>query len=140
LNRILHNTQWIIGPHVHVAILVGLTMTLYSAIYFLFPILTNGAQLYSQKLANIHFWLHLIGGIGMGAFMGMAGLQGMLRRALYVNGEYNIYMILAGICGGLLLIAFLCFLFNIVMSVGINGALGIFSPAKLKTKDVLPQA
>ena len=27
LNRILHNTQWIIGPHVHVAILVGLTMT-----------------------------------------------------------------------------------------------------------------
>lgn len=140
LNRILHNTQWIIGPHVHVAVLVGLTMTLYSAIYFLFPILTNGAQLYSQKLANIHFWLHLIGGIGMGAFMGMAGLQGMLRRALYVNGEYNIYMILAGICGGLLLISFLCFLFNIVMSVGINGALGIFSPAKLKTKDILPQA
>ena len=27
LNRILHNTQWIVGPHVHVAILVGLTMT-----------------------------------------------------------------------------------------------------------------
>ncbi|MEW6653572.1 MAG: cbb3-type cytochrome c oxidase subunit I, partial [Bacteroidota bacterium] len=47
LNRILHNTQWIVGPHVHVAILIGLTMTLYSAIYFLFPILTNGAKLYS---------------------------------------------------------------------------------------------
>src|SRR5450759_4477770 len=45
LNRILHNTQWVIGPHVHVAILVGLTMTLYSAIYFLFPILTNGAKI-----------------------------------------------------------------------------------------------
>jgi cbb3-type cytochrome oxidase subunit 1 len=55
LNRILHNTQWIIGPHVHVAILVGLTMTLYSAIYILFPILTNGAKFYSQKLANLHF-------------------------------------------------------------------------------------
>jgi cytochrome c oxidase subunit 1 len=24
LNRILHNTQWIVGPHVHVAVLVGL--------------------------------------------------------------------------------------------------------------------
>jgi cytochrome c oxidase subunit I len=138
LNRILHNTQWIIGPHVHVAILVGLTMTLYSAIYLLFPILTNGARLYSQKLANIHFWCHLLGGIGMGAFMGMAGLQGMLRRSLYVNGEYSIYMILAGICGGLLLVAFLAFLFNIVMSVGVNGALGIFMPAKLKTKDLIP--
>ena len=32
LNRILHNTQWVIGPHVHVAILVGLAMTLYAAI------------------------------------------------------------------------------------------------------------
>ena len=31
LNRILHNTQWVIGPHVHVAVLVGLTMTLYAA-------------------------------------------------------------------------------------------------------------
>ena len=75
LNRILHNTQWVMGPHVHVAVLVGLTMTLYSAIYFLFPILTNGAKIYSQKLANIHFWCQLTGGIGMGAFMGMAGLE-----------------------------------------------------------------
>jgi len=138
LNRILHNTQWIIGPHVHVAVLVGLTMTLYAAIYLLFPILTNGAKLYSQKLANVHFWCHLLGGIGMGAFMGMAGLQGMLRRSLYVNGEYNIYMILAGISGGLLLVAFLAFFFNIVMSVGINGALGIFMPSKLTTRDPLP--
>jgi len=56
LNRILHNTQWIMGPHVHVAILVGLTMTLYAAVYLLFPIVTNGAKLYSQKLANFHFW------------------------------------------------------------------------------------
>ena len=138
LNRILHNTQWIIGPHVHVAVLVGLTMTLYSAVYLLFPILTNGARLYSQKLANIHFWCHLLGGIGMGAFMGMAGLHGMLRRSLYTNGEYKIYMIFAGICGGLLLVAFMAFLFNIVMSVGVNGALGIFMPSRLKTKDLVP--
>jgi cytochrome c oxidase subunit I len=138
LNRILHNTQWIVGPHVHVAILVGLTMTLYSAVYILFPIVTNGAKLYSQKLANFHFWAHLIGGIGMGAFMGMAGLQGMLRRTIYLNGEYSLYMILAGICGGLLLLAFLAFFFNIVMSVGLNGVIGIFTPSKLNKKDLVP--
>jgi cytochrome c oxidase subunit I len=134
LNRILHNTQWVIGPHVHVAVLVGLTMTLYSAIYFLFPILTNGAKFYSQKLANFHFWAQLIGGIGMGAFMGMAGLNGMLRRSLYVNGEFNIYMILAALSGTLLLLGFLAFFYNIVMSVGLNGAIGIFMPSKVKTK------
>jgi len=139
LNRILHNTQWVIGPHVHVAILIGLSMTLYAAIYFLLPILTNGAKLYSQKLANVHFWAHLFGGIGMGAFMGMAGLNGMLRRSLYVNGEFNIYMILAALSGAFLLLAFLAFFYNIVMSIGLNGVIGIFTPSKLKTKDLLPE-
>lgn len=136
LNRILHNTQWIVGPHVHVAVLVGLTMTLYSAIYVLFPIVTNGAKLYSQKLANFHFWTHLIGGIGMGAFMGMAGLKGMLRRTLYYNGEFDLYMLLAAICGGLLLVGFLAFFVNIVMSLGLNGVLGVFTGSKLD-KDIL---
>ncbi len=136
LNRILHNTQWVIGPHVHVAILVGLTMTLYSAIYFLLPILTNGAKLYSQKLANFHFWAQLLGGVGMGAFMGMAGLQGMLRRSLYVNGEFNLYMILAAVCGAFLLLGFLAFFFNIVMTVGLKGVIGIFSPAKVRTDEL----
>jgi cytochrome c oxidase subunit 1 len=139
LNRILHNTQWIVGPHVHVAVLVGLAMTLYSAIYILLPILTNGAQLYSQKLANFHFWAHLLGGIGMGAFMGMAGLQGMLRRTIYFDGEFSLCMVLALLCGLLLLAAFLAFFFNIVMTVGLKGVLGIFSPSKLD-KDVLVPA
>jgi cytochrome c oxidase subunit 1 len=140
LNRVLHNTQWIVGPHVHVAVLVGLTMTLYSAIYLLFPIVTNGAKLYSNKLATFHFWAHLIGGIGMGAFMGMAGLQGMLRRSLYVNGEFNNYMILAALSGLLLLVAFLAFFFNIVMSLGLKGVIAIFMPATLDTKDPVPAA
>jgi len=140
LNRILHNTQWIIGPHVHVAVLVGLSMTLYAAIYFLLPILTNGAKLYSQKLTNIHFWCHLLGGIGMGAFMGMAGLHGMLRRSLYINGEFMPYMVLAAISGALLFFAFVAFLYNIIMTIGINGLLGIFKAPQTKTTDLLPKA
>lgn len=140
LNRILHNTQWVVGPHVHVAVLVGLSMTLYSAIYFLLPILTNGAKLYSQKLTSLHFWAHLAGGIGMGAFMGMAGLNGMLRRTLYPNGEFSTYMILAALAGSLLLLAFLAFFFNIVMSVGLKGVIGIFLPAKSSTKELVPTA
>ncbi len=138
LNRILHNTQWVVGPHVHVAILVGLSMTLYAAIYLLLPILTNGAKLYSQRLTTVHFWAHLVGGIGMGAFMGMAGLGGMLRRTLYVDGEFNTYMVFAALAGSLLLLAFLAFFFNIVMSVGLRGVIGIFLPAKLDTKDTVP--
>ena len=132
MNRVLHNTQWIIGAHVHIAIIVGLYMTLYSAVYVLWPIVTNNTKLWSQKLANWHFWLHLIGGIGMGAFMGMAGLDGMLRRHMYFNGEYDMYMILAGVCGSMLLLAWVLFLFNIIMSVGLKGLIGIFLPSQDK--------
>jgi cytochrome c oxidase subunit 1 len=138
LNRILHNTQWVVGPHVHVAILVGLTMTLYSAIYLLLPILTNGAKLWSQKLATFHFWAHLLGGIGMGAFMGMAGLQGMLRRTIYTEDEYLPYMVLAAISGALLLAALAAFLLNIVMTVGLKGAIGIFQRSDLDRNELVP--
>jgi cytochrome c oxidase subunit I len=138
LNRILHNTQWIVGPHVHVAILVGLTMTLYSAIYLLLPKLTNGATLYSQKLATFHFWSHLVGGIGMGAFMGMAGLHGMLRRTIYFNGEFRSYMVLAALSGALIVAGLIAFLVNIVMTVGLEGALGIFRRSTLRTKELVP--
>ena len=140
INRLLHNTQWIAGPHFHVAILVGLTMTLYSAIYVLLPILTNkGVKLYSQKLANLHFWLHLIGGIGMGAFMGMAGIDGMLRRHLYLNGEFGGYMFLAAICGLMLLAAWVIFMFNLIATVGVKGLLGIFKKSSIDPKIVVPE-
>jgi len=130
MNRVLHNTQWIIGAHVHVALLVGLYMTLYSAVYVLWPIVTNNTRLYSSKMSNIHYWLHLIGGIGMGAFMGMAGLDGMLRRHLYVNGEFHTDMILAAIFATMMVLAWVIFLLNIVMSVGVKGLIGIFLPAQ----------
>ena len=133
MNRVLHNTQWIIGAHVHIALIVGLYMTLYSAVYVLWPIVTNNTKLYSSKLSNAHFWLHLLGGIGMGAFMGMAGLDGMLRRHLYVDGEFNTFMVLAAISGSMLLLAWVLFLANIILSVGVKGLVGIFLPSVDKT-------
>jgi cytochrome c oxidase subunit 1 len=141
LNRILHNTQWVVGPHVHVAVLVGLAMTLYSAIYLMLPMLTNGAKLWSQTLTTVHFWCQLLGGIGMGAFMGMAGLAGMLRRTVYYNGEYEVFMVGAGICGGILAIGLAAFLLNIAMTLGLKGAMGIFMPrSRYKAATLLPPA
>ena len=130
MNRVLHNTQWISFAHFHIALIVGLYMTLYSALYVLWPLVTNNTTLFSKKLTWTHFWLYLIGGVGMGAFAGMAGLDGMLRRHLYVNGEFNTWMILAALFGSMVLIAWFVFLFNIVMSVGLKGLVGIFLPAK----------
>ena len=120
------------------AVLVGLTMTLYAAVYFLLPILTNGAQLWSQRLATFHFWMQLLGGIGMGAFMGMAGLRGMLRRTIYYEDEFEPFMILAGICGAMPLLGLLAFLLNIVMTVGLKGAVGIFLTSRMSPDALLP--
>jgi len=133
MNRVLHNTQWISFAHFHIALIVGLYMTLYSALYVLWPLVTNNATMFSKKLTWIHFWLYLIGGVGMGAFAGMAGLEGMLRRHLYVNGEFNTLMILAAVFGSMVLFAWFIFLFNIVMSVGLKGLIGIFMPAEDKS-------
>jgi cytochrome c oxidase subunit 1 len=70
--------------------------------------------------------------------MGMAGLKGMLRRTIYTNGEFNVYMILAALCGLLLLVGFLSFFVNIVMSVGLKGVLGIFAKSTLDKDKLLP--
>ena len=133
LNRVLHNTQWISFAHFHIALIVGLYMTLYSALYVLWPLVTNNTKLWSTKLTWAHFWLYLIGGVGMGAVIGMAGLQGMLRRHLYVDGEFHLLNILGATFGTMVFVAWALFLFNIVMSVGIKGLVGIFTPAKDKS-------
>ncbi|MCK5788425.1 MAG: cbb3-type cytochrome c oxidase subunit I, partial [Chlamydiia bacterium] len=134
-----HNTQWIMFTHVHTALLIGLTMTLYAAIYTMWPLLTNDIKLYSQRIANWHFWLHLLGALGMSFFMGMSAMSGALRRYIYVNGEYNTFMILAAICGGMMFVAWVLYLYNVIMSFGLKGLVGIFTPSKLDTKELLPE-
>ena len=42
-------------------------------------------------------------------------------------------MILAAACGGMVLLAWLIFLLNIVLSVGVTGLIGIFLPSQDKT-------
>ena len=76
----------------------------------------------------------------MGASMGMAGLRGMLRRTIYYNGEFEPYMWLAGICGAMLLIAFAAFPLNIVMTLGLKGALGVLQKSALDKDELLPIA
>ena len=59
----------------------------------------------------------------------------MLRRALYTNGEFSGFMILAALSGSLLLFGFLAFFYNIVMSLGLKGVVGIFTPSRVKTAE-----
>jgi cytochrome c oxidase subunit 1 len=49
-------------------------------------------------------------------------------------------MWLAGICGAMLLVAFGAFLLNIVMILGLKGALGVFQKSALDKDELLPIA
>lgn len=59
VNVVSHFTEWTIG-HVHSGALGWNALITYGTFYFLVPRLV-GAELYSVRLANMHFWLALAG-------------------------------------------------------------------------------
>ena len=124
-NRFFHNTQWVIGIHGHIQLLVGLSLTLFAAIYALFPLLTGKAL--DEKLASLHLILWTVGGLVMGLSMGLAGTLGMLRRTLYPMGlgSYAPYMSYATMGALILAAGFIVFLVNIFKTVKITDLLKI---------------
>ncbi len=128
LNVIIHNTQWVPGFHFHEMLLTGLGSILFAAIYALTPMLAN-VQL-DEKLGNIHFWLWIIGGIGMSLSMGLAWREGMLRRTLYFTDRFLPYMIPSWIFGAILGLGFLAFLLNVIKTFGLKNVIGLFLPEK----------
>jgi len=69
----IHYTDWVPG-HVHMGTLGWVSLVLFAAIYYLVPRIYD-RQLYSVPLANLHFWLVLIGQLIYSISMWIAGLQ-----------------------------------------------------------------
>lgn len=126
MNRVLHNTQWVIGAHAHMQILVGLSCTLFAAFYTIFPLVTQ-REIKSLFLSNFHFWCQMIGGIGMSVAMGFAGLDGMLRRTLYLgDASYLGEMYLAAGFGAVLMVGYLALMVNLLRSIGVRTLVSLF--------------
>jgi len=86
VNVVSHFTDWTIG-HVHSGALGWNAMITYGTFYFLVPRLV-GRELYSVRLANIHFWLALAGTMLYILAMWAAGVsQGLLWLSLDELGE-----------------------------------------------------
>ncbi|MGI6207064.1 MAG: cbb3-type cytochrome c oxidase subunit I [Anaerolineae bacterium] len=127
LNVVLHNTQWVVNPHAHVLLMVGLGNLLFAVVYALLPMLTN-LEARSRTLTNLHFWAWTGGTLLMTTAMGTAGAQGMLRRMLYFGGEFRGYMILAAIGAVVAGIGFLAFLANLLWTLGLPNILSLVLP------------
>ncbi|MEM2550298.1 MAG: cbb3-type cytochrome c oxidase subunit I [Nitrososphaerota archaeon] len=129
-NRFFHNTQWVIGIHGHIQLLVGLSLTIFAAIYALFPLLTG--KMLNEKMADMHLLLMAIGGGVMGLSMGMAGTLGMLRRMLYPMGlgVYEPYMNVAMLGALMMAAGFSVFIINVIRTVGLTTIIKLFLPQR----------
>jgi cytochrome c oxidase subunit 1 len=100
---------------------------LFCVIYALVPMMTK-VEFTNKLLVNLHLACWLIGAVGMALTMGMAGSMGMLRRTLYVNGEFTAYTFPALIFGMILGFGFLVFLYNLIQTLGLTNVLTLFIP------------
>jgi len=88
VNVVSHFTDWTIG-HVHSGALGWNAMITYGTFYYLVPRLV-GRELYSTRLANVHFWLALAGTMLYIVSMWAAGVsQGLLWLSLDASGELS---------------------------------------------------
>ena len=88
VNVVSHFTDWTIG-HVHSGALGWNAMITYGTFYFLVPRLVGG-ELYSPRLANLHFWLALAGTMLYIVSMWGAGVsQGLLWLSVDSIGELS---------------------------------------------------
>ncbi|MDE3091092.1 MAG: hypothetical protein KGJ80_17090, partial [Chloroflexota bacterium] len=74
------------------------------------------------------------GAVVMAYAMGMAGIEGMLRRTIYTDALYQPYMIVALIGALLMTIGFLAFLVNVLWTLGLPNTLGLIVPDKWLSK------
>ncbi|MHC4453669.1 MAG: cytochrome-c oxidase, cbb3-type subunit I [Planctomycetota bacterium] len=86
VNSLGHYTDWIVG-HVHMGTLGWNGFLTFGIVYFIVPKLWK-TDLYSKNLANIHFWLGILGILLYYVSMLSAGItQGLMWRAVDANGS-----------------------------------------------------
>jgi cytochrome c oxidase cbb3-type subunit 1/cytochrome c oxidase cbb3-type subunit I/II len=91
VQRVTHFSHWVVG-HAHVGVLGFAGMIALGGLYFILPRIT-GRPIHSQFLANLQFWMILI---GVGGFTVILTISGLIQGNAWLNGE-TIYRILAEI-------------------------------------------
>jgi cytochrome c oxidase cbb3-type subunit I/II len=128
VNAIAHFTDWIIA-HVHVGALAWNGFLIFGMIYWLIPRLTK-TKLYSEKLANFHFWIGTLGIVLYALPMYVAGFtqasmwkqfkpDGTLQYGNFLETVTQIMPMywMRAIGGSLYLIGMIVLIYNVVKTV-----------------------
>ncbi|MDF1614397.1 cbb3-type cytochrome c oxidase subunit I [Desulfurivibrio dismutans] len=122
----IHYTEWVPG-HVHMGTMGWITLLICGAFYYLAPRL-YGRELYSIPLANLHFWLVLMGQLIYSVSMWIAGVvQASMWHSLNDDGSLTYtfmesvlamypYWWIRGLGGVVYLLGIGVFVYNIAMT------------------------
>ncbi|GAB4298302.1 MAG: cytochrome-c oxidase, cbb3-type subunit I [Myxococcota bacterium] len=119
VQRVTHFTQWVVA-HAHIALLGFGGFIAMGAIYHILPVLLK-RELYSKRLADMQFWLMLIGTLGIFLSLTFAGLiQGegwFIGEVVYrILPQLKVYFVVRAMSGILVVTGALLFVFNVVMT------------------------
>lgn len=135
INEITSKTDWVIG-HSHISLYATFTFFALAGFYYVIPAIT-GKALWSEKLANLHFSLNMLGSIPFLAALWVGGFWQGLLWSSWANGntyaefhnnltllpfldtvaDMRIFWIWRGIGGIIILIANLIFVINMLNTI-----------------------
>ncbi|WP_247233941.1 cytochrome-c oxidase, cbb3-type subunit I [Telluribacter sp. SYSU D00476] len=140
VNAISHFTDWTVA-HVHVGALGWNGFLLFGILYWLLPRI-YGRSLYSNKLANFHFWIGTLGILFYAVPMYWAGWiqsamwkeftqEGLLKYPNFLETVTQLAPLyfLRGVGGTLYIIGFIVMIYNLLMT-ALNGKLIATETAK----------
>jgi len=86
VNSLSHFTNWTVG-HVHSGALGWVGLTCFATLYYMIPRLWH-TQLYSVRMAELHFWIATLGIVLYVTPMWVSGVtQGLMWRAVNPDGS-----------------------------------------------------
>ena len=123
VQRITHFNNWVVG-HAHIGVLGFAGVTALGGMYFILPRIT-GKPLYSRFLADVQYWLVLIGITGFAVVLTTVGL---IQGNAWYNGEtlyrtlpeIQPYYILRASLGLMIVIGAYLGLYNVIRSLYFN--------------------
>ncbi|MBI5499073.1 MAG: cbb3-type cytochrome c oxidase subunit I [Deltaproteobacteria bacterium] len=120
IQRVTHFTQWVVA-HAHLAVFGFAGMIAMGTIYHVLPLVT-GRRIYSRRIADLQYWVMIVGVIGFFLVLTAAGL---LQGHAWLNGEMvyrllpelNIYLVLRGAIGVAVVLGACLQLVNVIMTI-----------------------
>ena len=146
VNSLSHFTNWTIA-HVHSGALGWVGLTSFATLYYLIPRLWH-TQLYSVRLAEVHFWIATLGLVIYVSSMWISGItQGLMWRAVNPDGSLaytfietvsaiHIYDVIRVFGGAIYLFGLFVMIYNVYRTIQQGSAAAPAAPPALATAAV----